>query len=256
MPKLHYLIVGGTRGIGLVLASRLCEDPDNLVSVLGRTPSAKLISSAQATQYAVDVSDRDALLSVLDQAVANYGRISYAIFMQRNRERGSNSTRLDLDVGLCATVDSIEHLIAHDSFVDSSASVSPGIVLISSVADRYVAPEQPVGYHLAKAGVSQMTRYYALKLGGKGIRVNSVSPCVVMKNEAKDYYAAHKSIVLRYQQSIPLQRMGMPEDISNVIMFFCSEQASYVTGQNIVVDGGLTLLSHESLIRDLPLDAE
>jgi len=129
---------------------------------------------------------------------------------------------------------------------------SNSIVLVSSIADRYVAPEQSLGYHLAKAGFSQLARYYALELGPLGIRVNSVSPCVVAKDEAREFYDKNEWLVDRYKKFIPLGRMGKPEDIVNAIMFLAGEQASYITGQNIVVDGGLTLRSHESLIRDLP----
>lgn len=97
-----------------------------------------------------------------------------------------------------------------------------------------------------------MARYYALVLGPMGIRVNSVSPWVVAKDEGKEFYDKNKWLVDSFSRLIPLGRMGKPQDIAIPIMFLASEQASYIIGQNIAIDGGLTLRSHESLIRDFP----
>lgn len=248
MAERHFLAVGGTRGIGRALVEHLISGEGNCVSVLGRNPSLD-VKSPKLVQYAVDVSNREMLLSCLDQAVARCGKLACVVFLQRHRA-GKDEFDMELAVALSATKNAIDHLVNRRSFSDDGQSNS--IVLVSSIADRYVAPEQSLGYHLAKAGFSQLARYYALELGPLGIRVNSVSPCVVAKDEAREFYDKNEWLVDRYKKFIPLGRMGKPEDIVNAIMFLAGEQASYITGQNIVVDGGLTLRSHESLIRDFP----
>jgi NAD(P)-dependent dehydrogenase (short-subunit alcohol dehydrogenase family) len=248
MTERHFLVVGGTRGIGRVLVDHLLGNEGNCVSVLGRTPSLD-VYSPRLTRYKVDVSNREVLLSSLEQAVACYGKLACAVFMQRHRG-GKSDFDVDLNVALSATGNAIDFLVEKQCFSDDGQSNS--IVLVSSIADRYVAPEQSLGYHVGKAGLSQLARYYALELGPMGIRVNSVSPCVVAKEEAKEFYDKNEWLVDRYRRFIPLGRMGKPQDIVNAIMFLAGEQASYITGQNIVVDGGLTLRSHESLIRDFP----
>ncbi|HKZ81727.1 MAG TPA: SDR family oxidoreductase, partial [Pyrinomonadaceae bacterium] len=235
-------------GIGRALVEHLISGEGNCVSVLGRNPSLD-VKSPKLVQYAVDVSNREMLLSCLDQAVARCGKLACVVFLQRHRA-GKDEFDMELAVALSATKNAIDHLVDRRGFSDDGQSNS--IVLVSSIADRYVAPEQSLGYHLAKAGFSQLARYYALELGPLGIRVNSVSPCVVAKDEAREFYDKNEWLVDRYKKFIPLGRMGKPEDIVNAIMFLAGEQASYITGQNIVVDGGLTLRSHESLIRDLP----
>ncbi len=245
MTERHFLVVGGTRGIGRTLVKHLVNGEGNCVSVLGRNPSPG-VQSPRLTQYTVDVSNREALLSCLDQ-VARCGKLACVVFMQRHRAE-KDEFDMDLAVALGATKNTIDHLVGQRCFSDDGQSNS--IVLVSSIADRYVAPEQSLGYHVGKAGFSQLARYYALKLGPMGIRVNSVSPCVVAKDEATEFYGKNEWLVDRYRRFIPLGRMGKPEDIVNAIMFLAGEQASYITGQNIVVDGGLTLRSHESLIRD------
>lgn len=248
MTRSHVLVVGGTRGTGRVLVRHLLGEASNFVSVLGRSSIADL-QSPNLTQYAVDVVNRDALLSSLDMAVRRNGNFQSAVFLQRHRA-GNEEFEMELTVAISATKNAIDHLVARSYFAADNQTNS--IVLVSSIADRYVAPEQSLGYHLGKAGMSQLARYYALVLGPIGIRVNSVSPCVVAKDEAKEYWAKNEWLVDRYRRCIPLGRMGKQQDIVNAIMFLSSDNASYITGQNLVVDGGFTLRSHESLVRDFP----
>jgi NAD(P)-dependent dehydrogenase (short-subunit alcohol dehydrogenase family) len=248
MTDRHYIIVGGTRGTGQALVQHLLSDPGNRVSVFGRKHDAGL-SHQHLMAHAVDVSDAPALRSALDLAVATYGKLYSIVFMQRNRS-ASDAFETDLMVALTATRNAIDHVIDHRYFSEREAGNS--IVMVSSIADHYIAPEQDVGYHVSKAGLVQLARYYALQLGRKGIRVNSVSPCVVIKDAAQEFYKENSWLTDRFEQYIPLGRAGKSQDIIKVIMFLAGDQASYVTGQNIVVDGGLTLRSHESIIRDFP----
>ena len=243
---MHFLVVGGTRGAGRALVQNLLAEQENNISVFGRR-SSEDIQEPRLTHYAVDVINREALLSCLDQAVEKNGKFNCLVFLQRHRAN-NDEFDIELNVALSATKNVIDHLV--DSCHFSTDDQSNSIVLVSSIADQYVCPEQSLGYHIGKAGMSQLARYYALKLGPMGIRVNSVSPCVVAKDEAKEFYDKNEWLVDRFKKFIPLGRMARPQDIVNTILFLSSEQASYITGQNIVVDGGLTLRSHESLIRD------
>jgi NAD(P)-dependent dehydrogenase (short-subunit alcohol dehydrogenase family) len=248
MADRHYAVFGGTRGTGQALVQHLLRTEGNKVSVFGRTHEASA-GLPQLAAYTVDVSDAIALRSALDLSVATHGKLDSVIFMQRNRA-ASDAFDTDLAVALTATKNAIEHLVAGDHFSGGEAGNS--IVVVSSIADHFIAPEQDVGYHVSKAGLAQLARYYALQLGSRGIRVNSVSPCVVIKDAAREFYRENSWITDRFERFIPLGRAGSSQDIINAIMFLASDQASYITGQNIVVDGGLTLRSHESIIRDFP----
>jgi NAD(P)-dependent dehydrogenase (short-subunit alcohol dehydrogenase family) len=248
MDDRHFLVVGGTRGTGQALVQYLLRRERSRVSVFGRHHEPHGGDLRLAT-YAVDVTDAAALRAALDLVVATHGRIDVVIFMQRNRA-ADDAFEMDLAVALTATKNAIDHLVDNACFNHEGTAAS--IVMVSSIADYYVAPEQDVGYHVAKAGMVQLARYYALKLGSLGIRVNVVSPCVVIKEAAKEYYREHSWITDRFEHFIPLGRAGTSQDIVNAIMFLAGEESSYITGQNIVVDGGLTLRSHESIIRDFP----
>ena len=249
MTDKHYMVVGGTRGIGLALVQHLLgSDRGNRVSVFGRNHNTEA-PPPRLGVHAVDVSDGAALRSALDRAVGMHGKVNSIVFMQRNRS-ATDAFETDLSVALTATRVAIDHLIENAYFVGDEAGDS--IVMVSSIAEHYIAPEQDLGYHVSKAGLVQLARYYALQLGHQGIRVNVVSPCVVIKAAAQEYYRQNSWITDRYERFIPLGRAGTSQDIVNVIMFLAGDQASYITGQNITVDGGLTLRSHESIIRDFP----
>jgi NAD(P)-dependent dehydrogenase (short-subunit alcohol dehydrogenase family) len=89
----------------------------------------------------------------------------------------------------------------------------------------------PVEYSVLKAGVLNFTRYLASYLGADGIRANSVSPGGVFDDQPEGF-------VENYQRNVPLGRMAEPEDISGAVVYLLSDAASYVTGHNLVVDGG------------------
>ncbi len=150
----------------------------------------------------------------------------------------------EMQTSLTATKDMIEVLA--DEF---DATNGGSIVVVSSVAGHLIAEEQPLSYHVAKAGLNQLVRYYAVALGPKGIRVNCVSPGTVLKEESKEYYLRDDQLQSLYKKITPLGRMGRSEEIADVVGFLCSRRASFITGQNIIVDGGLSLQWHESLAR-------
>ncbi|MBD3637741.1 MAG: SDR family oxidoreductase [Crocinitomicaceae bacterium] len=91
----------------------------------------------------------------------------------------------------------------------------------------------PAAYSAIKGGIINFSRYLATYLGGYGIRVNVVSPGGI-------YDQQNEAFVKAYEKLVPLQRMGNPEDIAPTVAFLLSDDAGYITGQNIIVDGGWT----------------
>ena len=123
--------------------------------------------------------------------------------------------------------------------------------MVSSVFADFVGEGQAISYHMAKAGMNQMMRYYAVNLGRKGIRCNAVTAFTFLKDESKNFYLENTELQDLHRQIVPLERMATIGDIADVIMFLNSESASFVTGQNIYVDGGLSLNWPENLARTL-----
>jgi len=247
MTNKHILVVGGSRGIGKAFVKYLIKEKQYNISVFGRSQKDSYkIDFVKG--YQVDVTDMKTTSEYITDAVGNFGKINSIIFMQRHRGN-DNSLDDDYNVSVKATKNIIDYLLEKKYF--HSIAKPSNVIIVSSISTKYIAPEQPLGYHIAKSGINQLARFYALKLGQLNIKVNVVSPCVVLKNEAKKNYKDKKILVERYSKYIPLGRMGTPDDISEVIMFLIGDRSNYITGQNIVVDGGLTLRSHESLIRDI-----
>ena len=123
--------------------------------------------------------------------------------------------------------------------------------MVSSVFADFVGEGQAISYHMAKAGMNQMMRYYAVNLGRKGIRCNAVTAFTFLKDESKNFYLENTELQDLHRQIVPLERMATIGDIADVIMFLNSESASFVIGQNIYVDGGLSLNWPENLARTL-----
>ena len=93
----------------------------------------------------------------------------------------------------------------------------------------------PAAYSAIKGGVVNFSRYLASYYGKKGIRVNVVSPGGIFDHQ-------HETFVNQYNKKVPMGRMGLPKDIAPSVSFLLSEDAGYITGQNLVVDGGWTAI--------------
>lgn len=243
MKKGHIIIVGGTRGMGRALA-RVMKKAGYSVSAIGRHYPSKPIPGV--FYRTVDLLDKSRLEQSLKEILMKSGKISSLVFFQRYRDTG-DAWRGELETSLSATRNIIEYLA--DKFDPAGEKA---IVLVSSVISHFIGSEQPVGYHVAKAGLSQMARYYAYILGRRGIRVNTVSPSgCILKEESKYFYLRNKQLHNLYKKIIPLGRMGSADEVAAVIAFLCGNKASFVTGQDIIVDGGVSLSSQESLARQL-----
>lgn len=238
-PAPHTLIVGGTRGIGREVVRQFLRTGHRL-TVLGRRPGPK----RGVTSHPVELADQAAVLAALAKALKENGRLTNLVFLQRFRGEG-DTWQGELDVSLTATKLVIERLAGE--FVRQRRDALNSIVICGSNASRLVASEQPVGYHAAKAALRQMARYYACSLAPRGIRVNCVTPGVVLKDEAREYYRKNSDLHALYCRMTPLGRMGSPRDIADAVSFLCGSGAAFITGQEIIVDGGLSLLWQASL---------
>lgn len=241
----HSLIIGGTRGIGRSLVTTLAGE-GHIVSVIGRRIPPLVGEEMPNIHYwSVDLLDRERLLSVLTEIVERNGTLNYLVCLQRYRGKDDDWAG-DIEITLTATKYLVEHLV--DKF-DFSSDCS--IVLANSIASHMVVANQPLSYHVVKAGIDQMIRYFAVTLGSRGIRVNGVSPGTILKEESKNYFLGNEQLHNLYKSIIPLKRMGTAEEVSQTIAFLCSAKSSFITGQTIVVDGGLSVQWQESLVLSL-----
>ena len=114
------------------------------------------------------------------------------------------------------------------------------IINISSVLSKFIT-EQSIGYHVAKAGMNQLTRFLACEAGPKGIRVNTVSPGLIISKVKTPAFMEDSEWRDRWEWCHPLKKVGSSKDISNAILFLASELSQFITGHDLVLDGGITL---------------
>jgi NAD(P)-dependent dehydrogenase (short-subunit alcohol dehydrogenase family) len=190
--------------------------------------------------YAADVTDYDALAAAADDAAEKLGGLSLLFnnagssSMHRIHEWPLEDWNRIVAINLTGVFHGlragIPHLLANgDGRVVSTASIS---------GTRPAAGEAP--YSASKAAVIALTANAALEYGPT-VRVNSISPGMIRTALTEPLFAVFPELEARFETGTPVARVGEPEDIADVVIFLCSDLSRFVTGQNIVVDGGLTL---------------
>jgi len=241
----HMLIIGGTHGLGRELV-KLASARGDIVSVIGRSkPPQEDCDIPNVKHYSADLFKLPEFKEILSGIMEKSGKLNYLAFCQRYRGKGDN-WQGEFDITINATKIVIEAL--EDEFVVNN---DKAIVMVSSVFGDYVGEGQDISYHVGKAALNQMMKFYAVNLGRKHIRVNAVSPITFLKEESKEFYINNKPLNDLYRKMIPLGRMATSEDTAKVMSFLCSSQASFINGQNIYVDGGLSHVWPETLGRKL-----
>jgi NAD(P)-dependent dehydrogenase (short-subunit alcohol dehydrogenase family) len=246
MTRKHTIIVGGTKGVGRELAGLLAAK-GQFVTAVGRHPCTFPQRDGEGTVegFAGNVEDPETLLSALRRQIESRGKVSSLVFLQRYRGNG-DSWAGELAVSLTATKTILDGLVPHfDPVGDRSVCV------VASNASSFVARNQTLAYHTTKAALKQLARFYAVKLGPQGIRVNIVSPCTFVKSESAAFYAGQTDLQALYAKITPLGRMGTAQEVAKTIAFLCGPDATFITGQELTVDGGLSLMLQDALAREV-----
>lgn len=239
MKNKNILVFGGSRGIGRVFSQKRTKKGDN-VYVFSRSWEKRF--NNEPTFIELDFCDINASKDKLKDILKNIKVVDSIVFTQRYRgDEDDWKSEMSSSVDLFKEVMELAY-----PYLKKSAS----IVAISSNAAKSVAIEQPVSYHAAKAALEQMIRYYAVKFSKKKIRVNGVSPAITLKPENIDFYNKEKKLKNMFEKAIPLGRMCEANDVCQVIDFLLNKKSSFITGQIITVDGGLSLMTPETLLRN------
>lgn len=244
MSRGHAVIIGGTKGLGKVITAKLAER-DLMTTVVSRwkpTESAGPRHVSVDLETLVDAGDAGRIVADI---LAGQSPLRYVAFCQRYRGTG-DSWSGELQVGPTATRLLLDAFGPH-----FAADGDRAVAVVSSVYAEFVGASQPVGYHVAKAALNQLVRYYAGSLGRQGVRINAIMPLTYLKAENQASYEANQPLADLYGRLVPLGRMGRAEDSADAVDFLCSEKASFITGQCLYVDGGVSTLWAETVARDL-----
>ncbi|MBS0539467.1 MAG: SDR family oxidoreductase [Proteobacteria bacterium] len=233
------LVTGAARGIGLAAATRFLQDGWRvaMLDILGdtvRSAAGSLGEGALAVE--ADVSDPALVQKAVEQVHRTFGRIDALV-----NNAGVAVFKPLLDV----TFEDWQRVLSVNlsgPFLMTQA-VAPimrdqgkgAIVNITSISGLRASTLR-VAYGTSKAGLAHLTKQQAAELAQYGIRVNAVAPGPVDTAMAKEVHT--KEIRADYHDHIPLNRYGLESELANAIFFLCSDQAAYVTGQVLAVDGG------------------
>ena len=240
------IVTGGARGIGKAIALRFARQGARVVAAdIDR--DVNFLVQDETFAYETDVSDSIAVDSMVTNVVERFGRLDVMVC---NAGIGGGASIAEFEDELFRRIIDV-NLFGVFACARAAARVmlpqrSGVIITIGSVFGQD-APAGTVAYSAAKAGVVAMTQSLARELGPAGIRVNCVSPGHIeteMYASALRRRAAAKGITLEEataaeRSPIPLGEFGSPEDVAKLVTYLASDDAAYISGQRINVDGGL-----------------
>jgi NAD(P)-dependent dehydrogenase (short-subunit alcohol dehydrogenase family) len=247
------LVTGGGNGLGEAIARRIAQDAKRVV-VLDRDAeaAARVASSLPgSTSLGGDVTDADAMAAAFDSigdvpdvVVCNAGIVRFGPLLSLPLEHW----RAVLEVNLTGTF-----IVAREAANRMvGAGVGGSITAITSM--NGVAPGPNAGsYGSSKAALIRLAQQMALEWGPHGIRVNTVAPGMIDGGMSTEIFADPKFREIRTSK-VPLGRLGTAEDIAEAVHWLSSAGASYVTGQTILVDGGVTMSAIANLPRPPSVD--
>jgi NAD(P)-dependent dehydrogenase (short-subunit alcohol dehydrogenase family) len=243
------VITGSSRGIGRAVAERLAEHGANVV-ISSRKPEAcqavaDAINSAHGPGTAISVpaniSSKEDLINLTAKTREAFGKIDILVCnAATNVHMGPMSTLKDeqfrkiLDNNILSN-----HWLIQLVAPEMTTRRDGAIVIVSSIGGL-LGSTMLGAYGLSKAADFQLARNLAVELGPHNIRVNCIAPGVIKTDFARALWQNPK-IAQATEAATPLRRLGEPDDVAGAVVFLCSPAGRYITGQNLVIDGGTTI---------------
>lgn len=239
------LVTGASRGIGAAIARSLAETGYAVAinyahsAELAERIAAEIVASGgKALAVQADVSDPDAVTAMFAAVTDELGPVAVLV-----NNAGITDDGLLLRMG----VDQWDRVLStnlRSVYLCTKAALKPmlrarsgRIISVSSISGIAGNPGQS-NYAASKAGIIGFTKSIAKEVGSRGITVNAVAPGFIATDMTD---ALGETVTEGVTQQISLGRLGQPEEVASVVRYLASEHASYITGQTIVVDGGLAL---------------
>lgn len=233
------VVTGAGGGIGGGIARRMVVAGASVVAHTRLSPVDDLVSQSggQVTEVRADLTTQDGPAAVVDAATERHGRID-ALVNNAGIQPVAPFTELD-DQQWAEMIDTNLTAVHRLTQVAASAMREQGdggaIVHVASIEARHPTPVHG-HYATSKAGLVMHAKAAALAWGPYGIRVNSVSPGLIDGPGLEDDWPEG---VQRWMAAVPLGRLGTPEDVGDACVFLCSDLARWITGADLVVDGGI-----------------
>jgi 3-oxoacyl-[acyl-carrier protein] reductase len=240
------LITGGAAGIGKATAERFAEEGARVVICdLTEETGQKIAEAIGGEFYRVDVRDRQAVQAWVDEVVSKHGRIDVLVNnagivrdhqLVKYKEGQLVGQMPESDFDLVVSVNLKGVFNCAQAVAPQMIKQKSGVILNATSVVGLDGNFGQTNYVATKAGVIGMTKVWARELGKYGIRVNAVAPGFTSTEILK---SMPEKIIEGMKAHTPLGRMGDPRDIANAYLFLASDEASFITGETLRVDGGL-----------------
>jgi len=247
------VISGATRGIGKAIAERFAKEGINvaftynsneeLANKLAKEWAEKYGIKAKA--YKLNILEPETYKDLFKQIDEDFERVDFfisnAIISGRAVVGGFGPFMRLKPKGLCniftATVSAF--VVGAQEAAKRMEKIGGGSIISLSSTGNLVYTPNYTGHGASKAAVETVVKYAACELGSKGIRVNAVSGGPI-DTDALRAFPNYEEVKAEVEKRSPLNRMGLPEDLAGICYFLCTEEASWITGQTFIVDGGTT----------------
>lgn len=234
------VVTGAAQGIGLAICRRLLEEGAAGIVAVDRQAQ----SSPSDRQWVVvegDVSDPGTARRAVATCLERFERLDLMVAHAGIAEpRGLSETSDELwRRHMSVNVDGAFYCV-REAARTMIERASGGAIVCTASINAWHVEEMMAAYNTSKAAVQALSRSAAIDLGRHGIRVNSVAPGVV-DTAIAELVVRNPPLAATYLKTIPLGRFGLPRDIADAVLFLASDDASYITGHMLVVDGGQTL---------------